>query len=243
VRFHPSDEFGPPSDPGRPSAAASSASAAPAIEPRGFVAAVKPLLERRDTDGLAALLKSRWTGRQIVDLLRCRDSDARKVAALSLALVGCRKCLPELLRHLHDPDPVVNQMAEHAVWAIWFRLGSPGANAEVHRGVQAMNAQNLDAAIAHFTRALECSPDFAEAYNQRATAYYLKEDYTLSITDARAAVARNPHHFGAWAGLGHCYAYLGRVDEAIEAYERALEINPHLECLAEAIRELRGAAQ
>jgi len=35
-----------------------------------------------------------------------------------------------------------------------------------------------------------------------------------------------PCHFGAWAGLGHCYAHEGRLAEAVEAYERALEINP-----------------
>ncbi|MCS7034086.1 MAG: tetratricopeptide repeat protein [Phycisphaerae bacterium] len=209
------------------------------IEPHEFVRAVQPLLEKRDLRGLVELLRRRWSKQQIVELLRGNDVDARKVAMVALSLVGCRECLCELIHHLKDPDPVVNQVAEHAIWSIWFRLGSAPANCEVHRGVQAMNAGRYDQAIRHFTRAIEMCPDFAEAWNQRAVARYLTEDYAASLSDAHQAVALNPHHFGAWSGVGHCCACLGRFDEAIEAYQRALEINPHLDCVAEAIVELR----
>ena len=215
----------------------------PMIDPRAFVAAVQPLLQAKDMPGLVALLRDRWDSAQIISLLRNPDCEARKVAALSLSLVGCRKCLPELSKILKDPDPVTNQMAEHAMWSIWFRLGSPKANCELRHGVEAMNRQRMDEAIARFSAAIEACDEFAEAWNQRATAYYLMEKYERSVVDARQAVARNPNHFGAWAGLGHCFAHLKRFDEAIEAYERALEINPNLECLAEAIAELRQHQQ
>jgi tetratricopeptide (TPR) repeat protein len=204
-----------------------------------FVSAVKPLLEARDLDGLLALLKGRWTSTQIISLLNSNQCDARKVAALALSLVGCQKCLPELTKKLKDPDPIVNEMAEHAVWSIWFRQGSPPANCEVHRGVQAMERRELDKAIEHFTRAIDLSPEFAEAWNQRSTARYLKEQYELALDDAQRAVEIDPDHFGAWSGIGHCYAHLGRFREAIGAYQRALEINPNLGCLAEAIDEMK----
>jgi tetratricopeptide (TPR) repeat protein len=48
-----------------------------------------------------------------------------------------------------------------------------------------------------------------------------------------------PCHFGAWAGMGHCHAHLERISEAIECYEKALSINPHLHCIKETIRELK----
>ena len=83
-------------------------------------------------------------------------------------------------------------------------------------------------------------PDFAEAYNQRAIAKYLQERYEESIRDCRRAVERMPCHFGAWAGMGHCHAHQGRAAEAIEAYERALLINPHLEGIRQAVDELRA---
>jgi tetratricopeptide (TPR) repeat protein len=214
----------------------------PGIDPDSFVAAVKPLLEARDTSGLLTLLKSRWNGEQIVALLSTAPPDARKVAALALSLVGCAKCLPHLTRTLQDPDPVVNQMAEHAMWSIWFRLGTPPANCEVHRGVQAMEAGEHERAIVHFTRAIEQCPQYAEAYNQRATALYLMERFADAARDAEEAVRLNPDHFGAWAGLGHCRASLGQLPQAITAYRRALRINPNLECLAEAIQELQSTA-
>jgi len=208
------------------------------IDPRAFVAAVQPLLQAKDCNGLHALLRNRWASREIIDLLRFGDCEARKVAALALSLVGCRRCLPELARLLKDSDPVTNQMAEHAMWSIWFRLGSSKANCLLRAGVEAMNQQRLNEAIGYFSEAITECDEFAEAWNQRATAHYLLENYSTSIVDARAAVARNPNHFGAWAGLGHCYAHLNRLDEALEAYERALEINPSLECLQEAIHQI-----
>jgi tetratricopeptide (TPR) repeat protein len=209
------------------------------IDQGEFVSAVKPLLAANDMQGLVALLKGRWTATQIISLLNSSQCDARKVAALALSLVGCEKCLPELTKKLKDPDPMVNQMAEHAVWSIWFRLGPPPANCEVHRGVQAMERREFDKAIEHFTRAIELAPDFAEAWNQRATARYLQEQFEKSLDDAKRAVEIDPSHFGAWSGVGHCYAHLGRFREAIDAYRRALAINPNLDCLAEAIEEMR----
>jgi tetratricopeptide (TPR) repeat protein len=48
-----------------------------------------------------------------------------------------------------------------------------------------------------------------------------------------------PCHFGAWAGLGHCHAHEGRFTQALQCYQQALSINPHLTCLAETCDELR----
>jgi Tfp pilus assembly protein PilF len=209
-----------------------------AIQPDEFVAAVTPLLERQDPCGLLQLLKSRWTADQIVDLLKSRHCDARKVAALALGLAGGKCCVAPLSERLKDPDPVVNEMAEHALWSIWFRSGSCQANHALQRGAMAMEAQDLDAAITHFTKAIEIDPNFAEAYNQRAIARYLAEQWDESIADCQRTVELMPCHFGAWAGMGHCHTHEGRFAEALRCYRKALEINPHLGCLTEACEEL-----
>ncbi len=47
-----------------------------------------------------------------------------------------------------------------------------------------------------------------------------------------------PMHCGAWAGMGHCHACLGNTADAIDCYNRARQINPHLECLDDLIEEL-----
>ncbi len=208
------------------------------IDPVSFVAAVRPALASKDLKALHATCKSQWTASQIISLLSCKSCDARKCAALALSLVGCPACLEPLAVQLKDADPMVNQMAEHAMWAIWFRCGSPEANQLLQRGSDLMSRRDFDKAIEHFDHAIQVSPKFAEAYNQRAIAWFLKEEFSRSIADCERAVKLMPDHFGAWAGMGHCHAHEGRVCEAVRAYKRALAINPHLAGVKETLQEI-----
>jgi tetratricopeptide (TPR) repeat protein len=211
-----------------------------AIDPSQFVELVEPLLVRKDLPGLLELLKANWHPEQIRELLRSAHCDARKVALLALALVGPTCCTEELSHQLRDPDPVINDLAEHALWAIWLRSGkTPEANQLVCRGAESLGTRDFPRAIEIFSHAIRVDPSFAEAYNQRAIAYYLSEDYPRSIADCRRAIMRMPCHFGAWAGMGHCLAHLEQIPPAIECYERALAINPHLHCVQETVRELK----
>ncbi len=210
-----------------------------AINAQHFVKLVQPALQAQDWDKLMTTLKSHWTSDQILSLLHCPDCDARKIAALAIGLVGQSCCLPELQRKLLDKDHMVVKMAEHAMWQIWFRGGTAESNCQLARGAEALNRQDIDKALEHLDRALALSPDFAEAYNQRAIAHYLAERYEESIADSRRVVELMPLHFGAWSGLGHAYLAMGKLPEALEAYEQALQINPHLDCIAELVQELR----
>jgi tetratricopeptide (TPR) repeat protein len=211
----------------------------PLIEPSQFIAAVQPLLEQQDAEGLLELVRTRWTKEQLKSILESDHLDARKVACLAMALAGEKCSIPCVAKQLQHSDPVVNQMAEHALWSIWFRCGNPDANHELCRGTRALNRRDLDCAMKHFTRAIDLDPTFAEAYNQRAITKYLAERYEESSADCREAVERMPCHFGAWAGMGHCHAHQGHLDQAVECYERALEINPHLDGIREAICEMK----
>ena len=71
---------------------------------------------------------------------------------------------------------MTNQMAEHALWSIWL-LRMTGRQPTLARGTQCLSDRKFDCLQA-FGRAVEHSPDFAEAYNQRAIAYYLQERST-----------------------------------------------------------------
>jgi tetratricopeptide (TPR) repeat protein len=210
------------------------------IDPVQFVSSVRPLLEKQNVTGLVTLLKSNWTCEQIAALMMGDDEDARKVAACCLALVGKRCTVEKLAEQLKNPDPTVNQMAEHALWSIWFRCGTPQANTEVCRGTKALNRREFEKAIEHFNRAIELEDDFAEAFNQRAIAHYFQERWQASIDDCREAIKRMPCHFGAWSGMGNCYMHLGRLNESLKCYEKALAINPHLDCLRQTVTEIKN---
>ncbi len=210
------------------------------INPAEFVELVEPLLARQDVSGLLAMLRLRWSSDQIKSILSSSHADARKVATLALGLVGARCCIPSLAEQLQDADPMANEMAEHALWSIWFRCGSPEANCLLTRGASAMDQRDYAKAATLFTAAIETDPSFAEAYNQRALVYYLQEKFEPSIADCKEAIKRMPCHFGAWAGKGHCHAHLSQFSDAIRCYREALEINPHWLCLSLAIQEMQS---
>ncbi len=210
-----------------------------AIDSTTFVADVRPLLERNDLPGLVSLLRDRWDACKIAEMLRRPDSDARQVALLCLALVGTSDTIPQIPPHLADPDPTVNQLAEHALWSIWFRAGPAAANAQLCRGAKELAARRYKSAIEHFDQAIAIAPNFPEPYNQRALTRFVLEQYEASIGDCRRTVRLMPCHFGAWAGMGHCFLHLGQLDHALRAYDRALEINPHMRSISQAATEIR----
>jgi tetratricopeptide (TPR) repeat protein len=212
----------------------------PTIDAERFVAEVTPLLAAQNLGALVELLRGKWTHTQIASLLHSDNADARKVSAFAFGLVGQTCCVHKLTPLLKDADPMVHQMAEHALWSLWFRGGSPEANHQVCRGTKALNRRDFEHALSHFNRAIDLDPSFAEAYNQRAIVHYLSERFEESVEDCHRAVSRMPCHFGAWAGMGHCYAHLDRHPEAIRSYEKALEINPRLEGVRQTLDELRA---
>jgi tetratricopeptide (TPR) repeat protein len=209
-----------------------------AIEPSNFVSVVRPLLETNNLIGLVDALRQRWNCGQIARLLTNGDRDARKVALVCLAMVGERGCIEPIAGQLLDADATVNQMAEHALWSIWFRCGSPAANTELCRGAKALGRRELDLAVEHFDRAIECDCDFAEPVNQRAIARFMQDRFEESIADCRKTVRLMPCHFGAWAGMGHCFLHLGQMDHAVRAYQRAIAVNPHLESVKQTLAEI-----
>lgn len=208
------------------------------IDSNQFIQIVRPALERRDADELASIVKTYWTKDQVCDLLVKGSVDARKIACLTLGLVGCINCAKCVSAALHDEDPVICELAEHAMWSIWMRSGSPAAVAHFRRGAELSEQQRYREALPWFTRAIEVDECFAEAFNQRAIAYYMIEDYKRSADDCRAAIEICPIHFGALSGLGHCMAELGDLRQSARYYRDALAVNPHMPAIAGALEKI-----
>jgi tetratricopeptide (TPR) repeat protein len=81
-------------------------------------------------------------------------------------------------------------------------------------------------------------PSFTEAWNKRATAYYLAGRYDESIADCKQVLERNPRHFGALSGLGQIYLALGDDARALAWFRRALAVDPNLIGVALTIKAL-----
>jgi tetratricopeptide (TPR) repeat protein len=87
-------------------------------------------------------------------------------------------------------------------------------------------------------KVVKLKPEYVEGWNRRATIYYLQNEYAKSLGDIRDVLAREPRHFGALAGLGMIMQELGDDKPALDAFRKALEINPHLEKLPDMVKSL-----
>lgn len=117
----------------------------------------------------------------------------------------------------------------HRIWDLWRAIDEPELAAAMEQGIVAMRSGRHADAERRFGAVIEAEPDYAEAWNKRATVRYMRERYVAAAADIRRALALEPRHFGALAGLGLVYMQLERYQAAIESFERALEINPWLD--------------
>jgi len=106
------------------------------------------------------------------------------------------------------------------------------------RAKAAMDAQQIDVALKLLDAVIKLRPDYVEAWNRRATIYYLQNDYARSIADIEQVLSREPRHFGALAGLGMIMQDIGDDKRALDAFRKALAVNPHLEKVPELVKSL-----
>ncbi len=83
-------------------------------------------------------------------------------------------------------------------------------------------------ALQSFSAIIELDPEFAEAWNMRATTHFLLGNYRQSLADILKTLELEPRHFGALSGLGMVYVELGQYLDAQNALSRALQIHPFL---------------
>ena len=136
------------------------------------------------------------------------------------------------------PDEASAKHVEARIWALWMQTPSDTAALLMLRAKAAIDAQKVDVALKLLDAVIKLRPDYVEAWNRRATLYYLKNDYTHSLEDIRQVLIREPRHFGALAGLGMIMQDLGDDKRALDAFRKALAINPHLERVPDLVKSL-----
>lgn len=206
-----------------------------------FVEGMKTFLADCDTEGLVHYLDERWPHGTLTSMLNSPDRSVVRASIVCLGLRGRVSDTAVLSRLLHHADADVVALAENALWSLWLRAGSEEANALLVQAIEAMNEKRYHRATQLLDEAILLCPEFAEAYNQRAFAWYLSEKHLRSVADCRRTLGLNPWHFGAAAGLGHCYAHLGLYERALDSYHAALRLHPRMDGVRVAIRQVREA--
>jgi Tfp pilus assembly protein PilF len=169
------------------------------------------------------------------------------LAVLVLAGAGARAEVPstrldDLFRQLAAAaDAQQAQTVEVQIRRIWSETGDATLDKLMTAGQDAMIRRETAAALAAFDALLSARPDHAEAHLRRAQVLIMMGEVDRALADAEAALAREPRHFRALQALGLIHAARGEAAAALDAYRRALALNPNLAVVRQQIERLQGA--
>jgi tetratricopeptide (TPR) repeat protein len=152
------------------------------------------------------------------------ESDAAKLDALFVELAEPGR---------DDWERIGNEIIR-----IWSKSGSPSMDLLLRRGNEALEAEDLTAALEHFSALTDHAPDFAEGWNGRATTFYLMDEYALAIADVERVLALEPRHFGALSGLAFMLEAMDEPELALEALQMVQTLNPNRPNINQAVTRL-----
>ena len=134
--------------------------------------------------------------------------------------------------------PAEARETEAHIWTLWQASGSDTTDLLLERVDGLLREDEAASAIDLLNEVFNISPDYAEGWNKRATAHFIQDDYRAALNDVERTLRLEPRHFGAWSGLGTILLSMGEDARALQAYNRALQINPHLADIAREAKRL-----
>ena len=119
------------------------------------------------------------------------------------------------------------KIIENKIWKLWTTHPSEQSLTNLlAKGSNYMSQDKLTSAHNVFSKAIELDPNWAEAWNKRATVLYLMGKYELSQKDIDVVLNLEKRHFGALSGQGLVQTALQNYEKAIESYIEAHKIYP-----------------
>lgn len=115
-----------------------------------------------------------------------------------------------------------------AIENLWLTTGSPTVDLLMSRAVRLTKESDLDLALEILDATADLAPEEAEVWYLRAKVHYRQRQYEFARADLKRALERDPNHYRALEDLGLVLEVLGTKTEALEAYRKALAINPFL---------------
>jgi tetratricopeptide (TPR) repeat protein len=148
--------------------------------------------------------------------------------------------LPGLFEQLKAAETLeAAQPIEAEIWTIWAQSENDDVNLLMGIAVNAMAREDYATALELFDKMIEVAPEFAEGWNKRATVLYLMGEIERSRADVEKVLELEPRHFGALSGLGLLYMAEGEAEKALDAFRRALAVNPTMPGPQQWVEELK----
>ncbi len=139
------------------------------------------------------------------------------------------KTLDRLFNDLKINNTNLSSQTEQKIWKIWSTHPSDNnLTSLLSIGSDLVNNNELSKAIEIFTQVIEIDPNWAEAWNKRATVFYMIGEFEKSQKDIDQVLKLEKRHFGALAGQGLVNIKLKKYEKAIQSYKNAMEIYPSM---------------
>ena len=119
------------------------------------------------------------------------------------------------------------ELLEKKIWSIWSEHpNNEKLTEKLEFGTELMQYGDYNYALKVFDNIIITDPQWSEAWNKRATLYFLMKKFTNSLEDIEKVLSLEPRHFGALSGQARIFIKLQKYEDAIKSIERALEFYP-----------------
>jgi Tfp pilus assembly protein PilF len=162
------------------------------------------------------------------------------VARLKPAEIRSEQLDKLFARLVKSTDGAEAQRLEQSIWSLWMTSDSPTADALLAQAMKASAANETATALSILDNVIEVHPDYAEAWNKRATVYFLIGRYNDSLKDIEKVIELETRPYGAHSGRGMIRRQQGDLAAARAAFEEALSFNPHMEGVKRALEEIES---
>lgn len=147
----------------------------------------------------------------------------------------------EILKAAPSAQDAIQPEAD--IRASWAVSGSGTIDLLIERASMAEQAGEFDLARSIYDRIVLIEPDYAEGWYRRSAIFLQQENLPEALRDLNETLTLEPRHFPAWARLGTMLEMLGSKTEALDAYQTALDIHPHLASAKRAVARLSTSAE
>jgi tetratricopeptide (TPR) repeat protein len=149
----------------------------------------------------------------------------------------------KLLQQLYENLAKAKDVAEahpisETIEQVWRSTGSPTIDLLLDHASTFVQKADLDMAAQVLDRVVELAPDDAQGWQQRAMVHFIQHDLSQALVDFKRALAIDPQHYAALDGLGNVLLEQGDKKGALEAYRKALAVNPFLDDAKRQVDEL-----
>ena len=118
-------------------------------------------------------------------------------------------------------------LLEKKIWSVWNEHPTNDKLTDrLEFGTELMQYGDYNYALKVFDNIIVTDPKWSEAWNKRATLYFLMNQLTNSLDDINKVLNIESRHFGALSGQARIFIKLKKYEQAIKSIKRALNFYP-----------------